>query len=91
MALESWDEALIHPDFGTRWAAIVELEDDGPIEVEVFDGVSWKIAEEIFRMDRRVLIQTDLDMPVSSVLIHTDDRDRVSFPRATFFPLGAPR
>ena len=79
MALESWDEALIHPDFGTRWAAIVELEDDGPIEVEVFDGVSWKLAEEIFRMDRRVLIQTDLDMPVSSVLIHSDDRDRVSY------------
>ena len=79
MALESWDRELIHTDFGSRWAAIVELEDDGPIEVDVFDGISWKTTEEIFRMDRRVLIQTDLDAAVNTVLIHSDDRDRVSY------------
>ena len=79
MALESWDEPLVHQDRGTRWAAMVDLKDDGPIEIEVFDGVSWKLAEEVFRTERRVLIQTDLDGPVSSVLIHTEDRDRVAY------------
>jgi MYXO-CTERM domain-containing protein len=75
--LQNWDAPLVSVESGTRFAAIVEAVDETPILVEVFDGYSWKAAEEVFRIRNRSLVQTDLKGSVNEVLVRSPDQTRI--------------
>jgi N-acetylmuramoyl-L-alanine amidase len=75
--LVDWDASLVSPEVGTRFAAIVEAVDEKPVQVEVFDGFTWREAVEVFRIRNRSLIQTDLYEAVNTVLIRSPDQDRI--------------
>jgi N-acetylmuramoyl-L-alanine amidase len=56
---------------------MVQAVDEAPVLVEVFDGVSWQPAKEVFRIRNRVLVQVDLGQSLTQVLVRSPDQDRI--------------
>lgn len=90
--LVDWAAALEADTPGTRVGMIAEASGAAPLAIDVWDGVRWVRAREVFReADARVLI-ADLGQPTTSARLRSKDADRVrSLDWDLFTPVPEPR
>lgn len=90
--LQQWNQPLQGREMGTRVGMMVEVADDRPVRIEVWNGQEWRSARETFRIARSLVMVVDLGRSVTEVKFRSPDQARlVAVDWDLFVPMSEPR
>lgn len=75
--LQQWNQELRGTEPGTRVGMMVEVADEAPVRIEVWNGKSWLSAKEIFRTEHVAVMHADLGGMRETVRFRSPDRARI--------------